>query len=538
MNMTLRLLLLLLPFSLVSCLHNDSVGQLAEEQAINNASNLYINTVASLYRNIGSATDGEGLQGTYRGVYDYNTFTTDEAMIPIRGGDWYDGGFWENLYLHRWTANDAELQVVWNYLFRTVMLCNHSLSQLDKYGGLLQPSEQEAYKAEVRALRALFYYHLMDMFARVPLVTDAQTQMDKVVQRSRSEVFRFVVNELQAVAPLLSAERSNTFGRYYGRITRPVVYFLLARLALNAEIYMDDNWTDTVYPEGQSIRFDVAGKSLNAWQTTIAYCDSLGEMGYGLEREYQNNFSVSNESSIENIFTIPMDKTLYEAQFKNLFRTLHYVHGSALGRGAENGASATRTTLQVFGYGTEQQDPRFVLNFYADTVRVDGRVLRQIDGKPLVYEPNAIRLQITGDKFEKTAGARMKKYAIDRTAYEDGKLQNNDIVLYRYADALLMKAEAQLRLGQNGDAALNLVRKRVNAPVIVDATLEDVMKERRLELVWEGCHRQDMIRFRRFHLPYEERAQLSREYTRYTMVFPIPQRTLQMNRLMRQNEGY
>lgn len=534
----LSFLLLLAVLTLSSCLNTESNGQLDERRALNNATNLYLTTVASLYGNIGGTRDGEGLQGTYRGVYDYNTFTTDEAIIPIRGGDWYDGGFWQNLYLHKWTAADSELQTMWNYLFRTVMLCNHSLEMIERYDYLLTRQQYKSYTSEVRAIRALFYYHLMDLFGRIPIVTDTGTHLDQMKQRSRSELFRFVVEELQASLAHLSSERSNLLGNYYGRITKPVVFFLLARLALNAEVYMDEVWVDKDYPSGISINFKVGDKLLNAWQTTVAYCDSLTAAGYSLEENYADNFSVSNEHSRENIFTIPMDKTLYANMFKNLFRSLHYVHGGALGRGAENGSSATLTTLSAFGYGTTSLDPRFALNFFSDTVKVDGKTIKQISGKDLVYHPTAIQMQLTGSVYEKTAGARMFKYEIDRTSYEDGKLQNNDIVLYRYADAMLMRAEAQIRQGLNGDTDINEVRRRVGLPKLIHASLEDVLKERRLELVWEGTHRQDLIRFRLFHLAYEERPQLEREANAYTTVFPIPASTLQMNKLLLQNPGY
>lgn len=534
----LSFLLLFAVLTLSSCLNTESNGQLDERRALNNATNLYLTTVASLYGNIGGTRDGEGLQGTYRGVYDYNTFTTDEAIIPIRGGDWYDGGFWQNLYLHKWTAADSELQTMWNYLFRTVMLCNHSLEMIERYDYLLTSQQYKSYTSEVRAIRALFYYHLMDLFGRIPIVTDTSTHLDQMKQRSRSEVFRFVVEELQASLAHLSSERSNLLGNYYGRITKPVVFFLLARLALNAEVYMDEVWVDKEYPSGKSISFKVGDKLLNAWQTTVAYCDSLTAAGYSLEENYADNFSVSNEHSRENIFTIPMDKTLYANMFKNLFRSLHYVHGGALGRGAENGSSATLTTLSAFGYGTTSLDPRFALNFFSDTVKVDGKTIKQINGKNLVYHPTAIQMQLTGSVYEKTAGARMFKYEIDRTSYEDGKLQNNDIVLYRYADAMLMRAEAQIRQGLNGDTDINEVRRRVGLPKLIHASLEDVLKERRLELVWEGTHRQDLIRFRLFHLAYEERPQLEREANAYTTVFPIPASTLQMNKLLLQNPGY
>ena len=171
-------------------------------------------------------------------------------------------------------------------------------------------------------------------------------------------------------------------------------------------------------------------------------------------------------------------------------------------------------------------------------MKVDDKVVMINKTTPLVYHPLSIKMQLTGSLYEKTAGARMYKYEIDRTAFEDGKLQNNDIVLYRYADALLMRSEALIRQGLNGDKSLNTVRNRVGLPGLSNATLYDVFKERRLELVWEGTHRQDLIRYGCFHHAYEERPQLENESNGYTTVFPIPARMLQMNHLLKQNPGY
>ena len=89
-----------LPLSLTSCLSEHPKDQIYEEDAFDSASSLYANAVASIYNYIGSNQEGEGLQGTCRGVYDYNTLTTDEAIVPIRGGNWYDGGLWQNMYNH------------------------------------------------------------------------------------------------------------------------------------------------------------------------------------------------------------------------------------------------------------------------------------------------------------------------------------------------------------------------------------------------------------------------------------------------------
>ncbi len=101
----------------------------------------------------------------------------------------------------------------------------------------------------------------------------------------------------------------------------------------------------------------------------------------------------------------------------------------------------------------------------------------------------------------------MGKYEVDRTSYMDGKLPSNDIVLFRYADALLMKAEAKVRNGEDGSQELNAVRARVGMPAR-EATLDNILEERLLELVWEGWRRQDLIRFGKFTGAYDLREPL------------------------------
>ena len=524
-------------FLMGGCLDENPHDQLPESKAYDNATNLYLNTVATLYNYIGGQADGEGLQGTIRGVYDLNTFTTDEAILPTRGGDWYDGGLWQSLYTHHWTESDEPFQNAWHYLYKVIVMCNRSLANIEAHRSLLTETTRLAYEAEARAIRAMYYYYLCDLFGRVPLVVSADVPLTEVQQSTRSEVFRFAFDELQAVAPLLPAERSNREGIYYGRITRPVAWFLLAKLALNAEVLADDNWTDMSRPSGSALMFNVAGTSLNAWQTCVAYCDSLTRFGYRLEPDYAANFAIHNEASTENIFTIPMDKMLYANQYCYLFRSRHYNHGGALGLGAENGSSATRSAMLIYGYGTAEADSRMTLNTYVDTVRVDGQVVRLDDGSPLVYMPLQVAPDLSGSAYEKTGGARMAKYEVDRTAYSDGKLQENDIVLFRYADVLLMKAEALMRQGLDGSAEYDAVRQRAGMPVR-PLTEENLLAERLMELHWEGWRRQDMVRFGRFHLAYDLRSQLAGEESAYTTVFPIPGSALELNQKLSQNDGY
>lgn len=530
-----------LSWCMISCdgfLKESPRDALPEEEGHRNITELYLNAVASLYNYIGGNSDSQGLQGTGRGIYDLNTFTTDEAIMPTRGGDWYDGGFWQGLFLHKWGVNNDAIQATWEYLYKVVMLSNKSLEQIDNYALTHTDAEIPAYRAEVRALRAMYYYYLTDLFGRIPLVLSSKVVSKDIILSEREDIFNFIFKELQEVAPLLPAQFSNHSGNYYGRLTRPVTYFLLAKLALNAEIYMDNNWVDDTYPDGKTIFFDMDGNKLNAWQTVEFYCDQITALGYRLESDYAANFAVYNEGSVENIFTIPMNKTLYTNQMQYLFRSRHYNHAKALGLSGENGSSATIEALQTFGYETNEQDPRFDYCYYAGTVYdLKGNVVKLDDGTALVYEPWKVKLDLSDEPYEKTAGARMKKYEIDDKAMKDGKLMENDIVLFRYADVLLMKSEAKVRDGRNGDEELNQVRTRVGAPERT-ATLDNLLAERQLELAWEGWRRQDLIRFRQFTRSYNSRPQLPNEESGYTIVFPIPEKTRQMNPEWEQHPGY
>ena len=156
------------------------------------------------------------------------------------------------------------------------------------------------------------------------------------------------------------------------------------------------------------------------------------------------------------------------------------------------------------------------------------------NGQPLVYRPLEIRPDLSGSPYEKTAGARMNKYEIDPSAYSDGRLQDNDIVLFRYADVLLMKAEAKVRNGENGTTELNAVRQRAGMPPRTKATLDNILKERLLELMWEGWRRNDLVRFRCFTKAYDFKPASDS----YKTVFPIPDHAIELNNKLKQNKGY
>ena len=537
-----RFLLLALLFSLLSScsLDENPRDQIPQEGAYTSATTLYLNTVATLYNYIGGHKEGEGLQGTGRGIYDLQTFGSDEAMLPTRGGDWFDGGIWEDMYMHSWDQGHDLPKNAWLYLYKVINLCNHSLEELDTHKSLLDEYDFMSYKAEVHSLRAIFYWYLLDLFGRVPIITSSEMPMNEMHQSERSEVFDFVVNELKEALPYLRVNNSAEPGDCYGRVTYPVVLFVLAKLMLNAEIYTDDNWTDGKRPDGKNIFFDINGSKMNAWEATIFYCNNLDNMGFKLEEDYHNNFIVHNEQSKENIWIIPMDKDLYSNQQQNMIRSYHYRHAAAYGFTGENGTSATTLVLKVFGYDTPDIDNRFYLCYWADTVfDLNGKVVTDRTGQPLVYYPWEVKKDLSGTPYVETAGARMKKYEIDKNATKDGKLMDNDIVLFRFADVLLMRAEAKLRNGQDGLDDFLQVRRRAFMPDR-ELTLQTLYDERLLELCWEGWRRQDMIRFGQYKSLYkgDDIDPVVDESDGHTIVYPIPGDVLTFNKNMTQNKGY
>ena len=126
--------LVTLSWCMISCdgfLKESPRDALPEEEGYRNITELYLNAVASLYNYIGGNSDSQGLQGTGRGIYDLNTFTTDEAIMPTRGGDWYDGGFWQGLFLHKWGINNDAIQATWEYLYKVDQAINGSKEALE-----------------------------------------------------------------------------------------------------------------------------------------------------------------------------------------------------------------------------------------------------------------------------------------------------------------------------------------------------------------------------------------------------------------------
>lgn len=565
--------MLLSSILLASCsLDETPRSKFSEEEAFSTPKLVYVNTVANVYSSIGN-----GLYGSDGGsVHTFQEFSSDASMIPGRQGDWVDGGAWQNIFLHNFESSVSKYNDVWNNLYRVIGLANSSIDRLNKYLG--EHPEYADYVYELRALRAVYYYYVMDLFGQVPLVVSSEVSANEVEQSNRSDVFKFVTSELAECIPHLSDSKSQNEGEYYGRITKAVAYMCMAKCAINAPVYTIDDTAPTSYcafvgtdksgkataseeqgktvsEMGKNINITLDGETRNAWETAVYCADQIASLGYRLQPSYADNFIVANQNSVENIWTRPNDCVNYKIEDYNIVRTLHYNHGGAIGYQGWNGACSSKQQMLVYGYGTANPDPRLKLNFYTDKDYMEETGKAVEDGatdKPLEYMPLAVKVDFTAaddPHAMKCSGARMKKYEFDKSTTQQYSF-NNDLVIWRYADALLLKAEAEYRMGNKAEALtiVNEVRARVAATPRTELTLNDILDERMLELAWEGVRRPDQIRFCTFTEPTADRfkgvthnasaGDYNDDTQGYTMVYPIPYAVLNLNKKLNQNPGY
>ena len=540
-------------------LDEDPKSKIPEEEAYKSEKLVYVNTIATIYTSFGNR-----LYGSTDNVHTLQEFSSDAWILPGRQGDWVDGGKWQSLFLHNYGPGNATIKSTWNALYTIIGNCNTSIDNLETFIQAGGESYLQDYQYEARAVRAILYYHLVDLFGRVPLVTSSKTVMADVNQSSRSEVYQFIVDELTDCIPHLPSGKCQNMGKYYGRVTKAVGYMAMAKVAINSPILSKDDWNDGslvggiakvapyVNQAGKNIKIALDGTTRDAWETVLYCQEQIEKEGYSLQPDFSQNFSKTNDSSVENIWTQPSDGTTYKVSDYNPTRTLHAAHASAYGLQGWNGACATVEQMKVFKYGTDEQDPRMDMTFFYGPVFVDGKPIDAGlgDGAQLCYNPMDVVVDFKEDVPNQTlkfAGARMSKYEVDNTT-SSYLNHNNDKVFWRYADALLLAAEAKVRMGQCGDAEVNEIRDRVQAGQKSNVTLQDILDERMLEFSYEGMRRQDQIRFGTYTEPTTDRyagvhhnvatGDYVVDNTGFTTVFPIPTSVLELNTKLTQNPGY
>ena len=452
------------------------------------------------------------LRGILGDVYALNEATTDELVVPTRGPDWYDNGSWQQLARHEWTpVGPGQINGSWEWAYRVIAGANINLAGLENSD--LQVQGQEAIVAEVRMLRAFAYFWLMDMFGGVPIITE-DTPAGNPPQNTRQEVYNFIEKEITEALPNLRDEIGVIT---YSRFTKGAANALLTKLYLNAEVY-------TGTPQCQKT-LDAANAVINS------------DAGYSLNPDYLENFAVNNGSNTdtyqENIFAIPYDKVLAGGMNMHM-RTLHYAQGASYGLAANpwNGFA----TRAEFYNNFADNDKRKAIWLEGPQLNAAGEVIMFVDAvdgelKPLIFTPQINSLE----KAFGNQGVRNVKYEVQRNNSRVN--QDNDFVVFRYADVLLMKAEALMCLGRNAEALelVNEVRARAGVDPLTTLTMEMLLEERGRELAWEGWRRNDLIRFGKYT---GSTWQFKNSTQPFRKLFPIPSQQLSNNPNLKQNPGY
>ena len=419
--------------------------------------------------------------------------SSDEIVFPTRLTDWEDGGKWRVLHAHTWDNNTDAVNSMWSHMYDGVFEANKAIDELEPFA--TEPSAQVTI-AKLKTLRAFYYYLLIDNYGDVPFVINFFEADPQPMKEDREVIFAAIVKDLEEAIPFLPVGGNNI------AVSKGMAFTLLAKLHLNAEVY-----TGTAN-----------------WAEAEAYCDSVINLGrYSLEGDPLGPFKTDNDASLENIFTIPFDELNLQG-FRLHMRTLHYQHNLTYDMpvGPWNGCAVTEDHYNTFEDGDLRKEgfivgPQFASSgapLYDETA--DTEVVIDPKIPALVMDASYSFAEI------RLSGARIGKYEIRKGAMES---LSNDFPLFRYADVLLMKAEAVIRQNGNGDEWVNDVRERAGLDKWNDVTLDMLLEERGREMFAEGHRRQDLIRFGKFNDAWWEKAASSPDRN----TFPIPQWAIDAN---------
>lgn len=486
----------------------------------------YVNVLAKLYA--GYAVTGqqggggrpdvlgidEGASSYFRAHWILQELPTDEAVLA-----WVNDAGVAPLNLGTWSASNAIVQAMYYRIYYQVALANEFIretsdEQLNARGiSVDDQATARQYRTEARFLRALSYYHALDLFGNVPFLDETDgVGVYFPEQISRADLFDYVEAELLDIEDDLAAPLSNE----YGRVDQGSAWMLLAKLYLNAEVYV-----------GQDRHADA-----------LAYSEQVINGGYALEPDYQHLFLADNNTADGIILPIISDGVNTRAYGNTTFLA-HAAVGT--------GDNFNPATLGLNGGWGGLRTTSALVNLFDLTQEDNERNTFYTDGQTLEIN----------DLSTFAEGYAVLKYKNITSTGEVGSDPALDFVdidypLFRLADAYLMYAEAALR-GGGGDlgAALgyvNALRERAynSSDENISAgelTLDFILDERARELYWEGHRRTDLIRFGRFTgsqyvWPWKGGAQEGAAIADFRAVYPLPASDLTANPNLEQNPGY
>ena len=464
----------------------------------------------------------ETLNGPYQqgNRWAMQELSSDEAIAPTRGGDWDDNGRHRALHLHTWNADNDYLSGCFGQFGTTIYQASNVLRN--------NPTAQQA--AEARFIRALAIFDMIDLwgiaifrenledFRQDPMILDANKGIELILSEMNS-----IMNDLPASGPAYVANQD-------------AARVLMMKSYLNRGTFIN--------PESPSFPAEDMNK-------VIEIADQIEGYTISPPLKYFDNFAPDNdEKSTENIFTLFNQEGGRGGSVGNTYNTIAHYN---MNPGGWNGWATWGSFYDKFSEGDER------LGFFYDYPAFDkpnpaeaktvgfliGQQYNLTTGEPLFARnpsnqplefTHDITIRTAGNTLE-TAGIRVLKYPYDYASSTGQK--NNDWVVYRYADVLLMKAEAILRGGNGTEdealAIVNNIRNNRGAGELTSLDLDEMLDERGRELYWEGWRRQDLIRFGKFLGTWETKPDPGdpRE-----LRYAIPSQQLAVNPNLTQNPGY
>ena len=482
------------------------------------------------------------MSGTFgRRYMEAQCLASDEFTCLAFDGGYYDDGTYAHQALHNSYATDASLDW-YSEVTSGITKANTILEELGS-GASAQMT------APARAMRAYFTWILMDSFGDAPILESVPAEGVVVPRSPRKEVAEWIESELTEIIPYLTEDvTENT----YGKPTKWMANALLAKLYINWAVYTAES-VDKYEPTDANQKLD----------DCIAACDEIinsGKFNLG-SVDYLHKFSYDNSWKVEDfIYAIPYDALTLQGfqyarprSFKQLKNMLPNVYGSADKFTQSFGGNMVVTpefaklfnldgdirNLCILRGDVYNRDPK-TLKPTSEPFMYNGKQVHFTETITLIKQDNTI--DVGNDDNALQQGCHSIKWFITPADYNNGRNQSNDLPLFRYADILLMKAEALARLGQSGAKDLfNQIRAYAGAPQINgEPTLQDIYDERGREFFDENWRRNDMIRFGHFEDEYgfHRKGFPTARFDKECRIFPIPQDVLNKNTNWKQNPGY
>jgi len=454
----------------------------------------------------------EGFSNYLRNYFKLQELTTDEAVTG-----WGDEGI-RDLHAHNWTSQNQFITGTYNRIFYQITLVNEFLrettSQKLESRGTSDAIKDEValYRVEARFMRALSYWHAIDLFGDAPFFTEELVLGQEIPEQgTREDIFNFALSELNAIEDEMIAPGQNQ----YGRADRAALWTLQAKLYLNAEVYTGAE----MYTE------------------CITACKKVIESGeYELNDVYSYNFNADNHTSEELIFAVPFD-----GMNTQTFGGTTYLVSAAIGGEAMDPAD----------FGTSQnwgglRTTSAIVNLFPDeTGEADSRALFFTEGQ--TKEINDVTVFTDGYALPKYTNLTSEGISGSNQIHPD-----TDFPMFRLADVYLMMAEAVLRGGQGATLSealiyVNQIIERAYGDdtgniTIDELTLDFILDERARELYWEAHRRTDLIRFNQFTengiWPWKGNDKAGVTTESYLNLFPIPASDIIANTNLTQNDGY